>query len=97
MSGGRRIASDIGGTFTDIAYLDGQGRLATGKLPSTPADFADGVVAGLVELLERLEIDVGAIDEVRQIPCSSFYFIVYCSYRLSEASHVIPIGSRYDK
>ncbi len=64
MSGGRRIASDIGGTFTDIAYLDGQGRLATGKLPSTPADFADGVVAGLVELLERLEIDVGAIDEV---------------------------------
>ena len=61
---GRRIASDIGGTFTDIAYVDGQGRLATGKLPSTPADFADGVVTGLVELLQRVEIDVGAIDEV---------------------------------
>ncbi len=64
MSLGRRIASDIGGTFTDIAYIDGQGRLATGKLPSTPADFADGVVAGLVALLRRLEIDVGEIDEV---------------------------------
>ena len=40
MSLGRRIASDIGGTSTDIAYVDRQGQLATatGKLPSTPED-----------------------------------------------------------
>ena len=64
MSLGRRIASDIGGTFTDIAYIDQAGRLATAKLPSTPADFAEGVVAGLVELLQRLEIGFDWIEEI---------------------------------
>ena len=40
-----RIASDIGGTFTDLVYLDEEtGRIGTSKAPSTPVDFAEGVV-----------------------------------------------------
>jgi len=60
----RRIASDIGGTFTDIAYVGADGQLATGKLPSTPANYADGVVQGVVELLRRQEVAFGQIEEV---------------------------------
>jgi N-methylhydantoinase A len=31
-----RIAADIGGTFTDLAVLTADGRLATRKLPRAP-------------------------------------------------------------
>ena len=64
MKHGQRIASDIGGTFTDIAYIDADGQLATAKLPSTPADYGEGVVAGIIGLLERLEIGLDAVGEV---------------------------------
>jgi N-methylhydantoinase A len=60
----QRIASDIGGTFTDIAYVGEDGRLATGKLPSTPANYADAVVAGIVELLGRIGV---AHDRLREV------------------------------
>ena len=59
----QRIASDIGGTFTDIAYIDDSGRLATGKLPSTPSNYADAVVDGIQELLRRQQIAFGHIEE----------------------------------
>ena len=38
-----RIAADIGGTFTDIAFVTEGGRLVTRKIPSTPANYADAV------------------------------------------------------
>jgi N-methylhydantoinase A len=42
---GLRIASDIGGTFTDLVYLDEQtGEVKTTKASTTPADFAQGVL-----------------------------------------------------
>ena len=34
-----RVAADIGGTFTDIALIFPDGRLASRKVPSTPADY----------------------------------------------------------
>ena len=40
-----RAAADIGGTFTDVAVLTPDGRLATRKLPSTPENYADAVEA----------------------------------------------------
>jgi N-methylhydantoinase A len=64
LSLGHRIASDIGGTFTDIAYIDDDGRLVTGKLPSTPANYADGVVRGIVELLRRQGVAFRRIEQV---------------------------------
>ncbi|TIV11867.1 MAG: hypothetical protein E5V94_02085, partial [Mesorhizobium sp.] len=33
---GWRLASDIGGTFTDIAFIAEDGLLSTIKVPSTP-------------------------------------------------------------
>ena len=59
-----RIAADIGGTFTDIALLTEEGRLATRKVPSTPDDLALGVVSGIVELLEAESLTAADIGEV---------------------------------
>jgi len=47
-----RVAADVGGTFTDIACLSADGELATCKVPSTPDDYARGVLEG-IELLAR--------------------------------------------
>ena len=52
MKSGGRIAADIGGTFTDIAYLTSDGRLITKKVPSTPADYADAVLDGISNLMD---------------------------------------------
>ena len=38
------VGIDIGGTFTDCAIVDRRGRLLTTKVPSTPADFAKGML-----------------------------------------------------
>jgi N-methylhydantoinase A len=61
---GLRIAADIGGTFTDVALLRPDGRLATRKLPSTPHDYAEAVVTGIRELLRELDVAVGDVTEV---------------------------------
>lgn len=59
-----RIAADIGGTFTDIAVILPDGRVATRKLPSTPSNYADAVVAGATCLLKALGSDVSAMEQV---------------------------------
>ena len=59
-----RAAADIGGTFTDVAVLTPNGRLATRKLPSTPANYADAVIAGVRSLLEELGSPPGALKEL---------------------------------
>ena len=59
-----RIAADIGGTFTDLAVLRADGRLATRKLPSTPANYADAVIEGIVGLLGDLGSPLSALEEV---------------------------------
>ena len=43
-----RIGVDIGGTFTDVAMVEeSSGRIAVAKVPTTPPDFAAGVLQGL--------------------------------------------------
>ena len=59
-----RAAADIGGTFTDVAVLAPDGRLATRKLPSTPDNYADAVIAGVRELLEELDSPLGELEEL---------------------------------
>ena len=59
-----RAAADVGGTFTDVAVLTPDGRLATRKLPSTPENYADAVVAGVRSLLEALGSPPGALEEL---------------------------------
>ncbi|MDR0424389.1 MAG: hydantoinase/oxoprolinase family protein [Clostridiales Family XIII bacterium] len=42
-----RIATDIGGTFTDLVALDGQGNICIVKGDTTPPDYERGVIAAL--------------------------------------------------
>src|ERR1043165_6452211 len=41
------VGIDIGGTFTDCAIVDAAGNLLTTKVPSTPPDFARGMMDAL--------------------------------------------------
>ena len=55
------VGVDVGGTFTDAAVVAG-GRLITAKVPTTPEDQSDGVVAAVLAVLERAGLttaDVG--------------------------------------
>ena len=49
-----RVGIDVGGTFTDIAAWDAANRrLISFKLPSTPPQLAEGVLAALSQLGEH--------------------------------------------
>ena len=64
LQAGYRIGVDVGGTFTDVAAITRDGRLATRKLPSTPANYADAVIAGVLGLLRDLGSPPGALEEL---------------------------------
>jgi N-methylhydantoinase A len=55
------VAIEVGGTFTDLIWLDGAGEIRTHKVPSTPDDPARAVIAGLEEALE------GQVERVRTL------------------------------
>jgi N-methylhydantoinase A len=45
------VAIDVGGTFTDlICYDTATSQTTTGKVPSTPPDFIDGMIDGITSL-----------------------------------------------
>ncbi len=54
------VGIDIGGTFTDCAIVDRAGKLLTTKVPSTPPDFARGMMDALGAGAEALGL---ALDE----------------------------------
>src|SRR5262245_31888683 len=63
-----RIGIDIGGTFTDLAAVDGDGRVVIAKCASTPADPSDGLLEGLTLLAAELGLDrAGLLDRTESI------------------------------
>ncbi|MSP01941.1 MAG: hydantoinase/oxoprolinase family protein [Acetobacteraceae bacterium] len=56
-----RIGIDIGGTFTDLVAITGDGRVETFKTASTPRDYGEGIVEGIQALLAR---EPGPVAEV---------------------------------
>jgi len=64
MQAGVRVAVDIGGTFTDIVVLSGDGVLHESKVSTTPDDPSSAVVAGLAGLLKELAIPASSVKEV---------------------------------
>ena len=63
-----RVGVDVGGTFTDIvlertrAGSEGEQEVIVTKVPSTPHDQSEGVVAGILQVCSRAGVDPGSID-----------------------------------
>ena len=51
-----RVGIDIGGTFTDIVFLNSEGRLFTKKVPSSVDDYARAIVEGMAEVFNEANI-----------------------------------------
>ena len=47
----KRVGVDVGGTFTDLIYVDDEaGVIRVHKLPTTPGDPSQGTVQGIEEV-----------------------------------------------
>ncbi len=53
------VGVDIGGTFTDCVALGRDGSITATKAPSTPANFAEGMLAALRVAAERAGLPFG--------------------------------------
>ena len=64
MAGGARIGVDIGGTFTDLVLLDASGICFSRKVPSTPTNPAEAVIAGIELILSDAKLNPADVSEV---------------------------------
>src|SRR5947209_5209238 len=66
-----RIGVDIGGTFTDVALVDDTTeRIGVAKVPSTPGNLAQGVLAALDAAMSRYGVaaaDVGLLSHATTV------------------------------
>ena len=66
-----RVGVDIGGTFTDVALIDdATGQIGVAKVPTTPRDFAEGVLAALEMAMRRYGLaaaDVGLLSHATTV------------------------------
>jgi N-methylhydantoinase A/oxoprolinase/acetone carboxylase beta subunit len=61
----RRLGVDVGGTFTDLIYVDDEaGTILIHKIASTPEDPSQGTVQGIKELTEQAEVTPADLDQV---------------------------------
>jgi N-methylhydantoinase A/oxoprolinase/acetone carboxylase beta subunit len=61
----KRLGVDVGGTFTDLIYVDDEaGNIIVHKLPTTPEDPSQGTVQGVRELAEQAGETPAALDQV---------------------------------
>ncbi len=57
-----RLGVDTGGTFTDVVlYDESSGAVTVAKSPSTPAAYDEGVLAGIDKVLDKADVDPGAV------------------------------------
>ncbi|MBN8245664.1 hydantoinase/oxoprolinase family protein [Nitratireductor aquimarinus] len=55
-----RIGVEVGGTFTDLVWADGNGTVRTGKTPSTPHSIQDAVL----ELIRGIGIPISSAEQI---------------------------------
>src|SRR5918999_1579856 len=61
----KRLGVDVGGTFTDLIYVDDEsGKVLVHKLPTTPEDPSQGTVQGIRELTDQAGETPAALDGV---------------------------------
>jgi N-methylhydantoinase A len=53
-----KVATDIGGTFTDIVYIDKSGEIGVDKAHTTPPNFEKGVI----DVIEKAGVNTTAIE-----------------------------------
>ena len=58
---GSVVGIDVGGTFTDCVVVDGEGRVWMDKAFTTPSNLAEGIVAALANVCDRLGADVESV------------------------------------
>ena len=57
-----KLGFDIGGTFTDVFVVEeGTGDIAQEKVPTTPDDFARGVIDGIERVRSEHDVDPGDV------------------------------------
>jgi N-methylhydantoinase A/oxoprolinase/acetone carboxylase beta subunit len=61
----RRLGVDVGGTFTDLIYVDDEaGTVLVHKLPTTPDDPSRGTIQGILELTAEAGEGPSSLDQV---------------------------------
>lgn len=61
----KRLGVDVGGTFTDLIYVDDEaGKILVRKLATTPEDPSQGTVQGIKELTAEAGESPAALDQV---------------------------------
>jgi N-methylhydantoinase A/oxoprolinase/acetone carboxylase beta subunit len=61
----QRVGVDVGGTFTDLIYVDDEsGRIEVHKLPTTPEDPSQGTIRGIQEVTAAAGETPAALDQV---------------------------------
>jgi N-methylhydantoinase A/oxoprolinase/acetone carboxylase beta subunit len=61
----KRLGVDVGGTFTDLIYVDDEGgKILVHKLPTTPDDPSQGTMRGIGELTEQAGVSPAELDQV---------------------------------
>jgi N-methylhydantoinase A/oxoprolinase/acetone carboxylase beta subunit len=61
----RRLGVDVGGTFTDLIYVDDEaGQILVHKLPTTPDDPSQGTVQGIKELTALAGTEPSQLEQV---------------------------------
>ena len=61
----KRLGVDVGGTFTDLIYVDDEaGKIIVHKLATTPDDPSEGTVRGIRDVTEQAGESPSALDQV---------------------------------
>jgi 5-oxoprolinase (ATP-hydrolysing)/N-methylhydantoinase A len=61
----KRLGVDVGGTFTDLIYVDDEtGTVLVHKVPTTPADPSQGTVQGVREVTDEARAAPSELDQV---------------------------------
>lgn len=55
------VGVDIGGTFTDCVVIDENGSVTTAKAPSTPGNFAQGMIDAIAAAAGKLGLEPGLL------------------------------------
>jgi len=55
------VGVDVGGTFTDIASVDSDGRLTISKVLSSPTDYSNAICSGLADMVGEGDIVPSAV------------------------------------